>query len=645
MVRYRAITRLLMTLLSGLALAVAVACGGEAATPTSPPTATSPPPTATSSQSDGVATVTPVPDTMADMRTDYINYVTSHPGYKPEWGTPKYGGTLRLTGPSTPTSFIHSLGWGAFINGQMMQHNSLLKFDPWLEHDAGGVICDLCESYSVSADGLTYTFRLHEGVKFQSEGWGKDKGAPGFGEELTCEDVKASMDWFFAPGDGGDAGTRTYGPRYIPEYAGITCPDGAQGYAGVMTFNRFRNDTLGNLGIGIPIWNKEYRTWMDAEYNQVQETAKEEGYLINMGTGPFIAVSADVDTVLVTRKNPNYWVDGAPFVDGIEFYPIEDYNTKFASWVTGKVDHVGHGSSGLTKAQVKQVQDSYPDFTINIVNYNHISQLPMNPLRPPFDNWKVRQAVNLALDRGSWNSFNTVGDIKMSTPMYFMHPISPFGLPAEKIGDEPGYRSAMKDDDIAEANRLLDEVFGPGNRPGDTEITIWTLLSRREIGVWALDQFSEKLGWDLDAKFIERGAYSSNFSEQTYVLQPNAAPTHGMSVQSDPGALFWDIASGWGNKYYFFQGWKGEDEGKSLGAENDRVDALIEELNYTLDPDRRRELATYLERYYVEERTTVAFLGSMNVAWGTAPRMQGTNFPGIGTQGNWGLTTRWWLSE
>ena len=115
---------------------------------------------------------------------------------------------------------------------------------------------------------------------------------------------------------------------------------------------------------------------MDAEHPAIQSTGEEIGYLLDMGTGPQIPASWEPDVVLKTRTNPNYWIEGALFVDGYEFYPILDYNTKFTSFITGKIDHAGHGSSGLTEAQVKQIQEKYPDYTVHEVEYNHISHCP-----------------------------------------------------------------------------------------------------------------------------------------------------------------------------------------------------------------------------------------------------------------------------
>lgn len=41
------------------------------------------------------------------------------------------------------------------------------------------------------------------------------------------------------------------------------------------------------------------------------------------------------------RQNPNYWKEGLPFVDGIEYLVIQDANTRFAAFVTGKIDNKG----------------------------------------------------------------------------------------------------------------------------------------------------------------------------------------------------------------------------------------------------------------------------------------------------------------
>src|SRR6266581_3527703 len=66
-------------------------------------------------------------------------------------------------------------------------YNTLVMFDP---HNYPKVIGDLATSWTVSADGLTYTFTLHQGVKFHD------------GSELTSADIKTSWDKIVFPPEG-----------------------------------------------------------------------------------------------------------------------------------------------------------------------------------------------------------------------------------------------------------------------------------------------------------------------------------------------------------------------------------------------------------------------------------------------------------
>lgn len=659
MLRYLATTRLLVAMISGFALTVAVACGGDAATPTSPPTATSlptatsPAPTATApttgvptatSPAMVAATATAVPDVEIDQTKEWVNYLLNHPGYKPEWGTPQYGGIIKWAGPRAPSRWVGSyMGWGAFASGGFQAYNSLLMQDPWLPSRAAQ-ICDLCESFEVSADGLTYTFQLHQGVKFAPEGWGLDKGAPAesYGAELTCEDVRASMEWLSNPPDVEAASfTRRY-KTYWGHFANATCPDGADGYTVIFEFSYFRAATMSWLGAGMQIWNKEYREWMDTAHPGIESTANPEGYLIQMGTGPFIPTSADNQSVVKVKKNPNYFREGAPFADGYEFFFIPDYNTKFASLLTGKVHQVGHGSSGLTKAQVAQVQNDYADkVEMHPVQYNHIQVFMLNPLRPPFDDWNVRWAVNLALDRGDWLEFQTVKDVSMASPAFYFHPAGGWSIPVEEFQTFPGFNPATKDQDIAEANRILDETFGSGVRPRTDQYVI-QLLSRREPSLWGLDFFKQKLGWEFDVKYLD--SYGTVQTECTYTIRTEASTVMENTISAGYGDALGGIHSErTGKEDCYIYGYKGT--GRASDEEVARIDAMIEEADSTLDLARRAVLLRELELYMGNERLTSATLGTMNPVWATLKTLSGVKFNAIGTTGQWPLTARTWLNN
>jgi ABC-type transport system substrate-binding protein len=589
------------------------------------------------------ATATPVPEVAADFRKDWVNYLLNHPGYKPAWGTPQYGGTARWTGISaTTTSWLSGYpGWGCCAQGSMEAYNGLLAMDPW-GSIRDGPICDLCESWSVSADGLTYTFKLRQGVKFQSEGWGKDKGAPAeaYGAELTCEDVKASHEWIASPPATELLSFASRHRSYFAHFKDVTCPDGPNGYTAVLNFKYYKNATTATLASGVRIWNKEYREWVDAQWPGIMTTAKEEGYLLQHGTGPFIPTFGDSYRVMKSKKNPNYFIEGAPFLDNFESFLIGDPNTKFASLLTGKLTSIGPGSSGITKPQAIQVQTTYRDkIELYVMPYNHIQVLMLNPLRPPFDDWKVRWAVNLALDRQDWIRFQKAGDAPMASPAWYFHPDNGWNIPEKEFSTFPGFRQDKKDEDIAEANRLLDEAFGKGVRPRVDQYVI-TLFSRREPSLWGIDFFRKHLNWEFNVKYVD--TYGPIANECLYTLRTEASTVMQQTLSAAPGDAIQGIHSRQTTQPpCYIRGNKTGD----LDADIARIDALIEEADSTLDDARRAKLLREIELYMGNERLTSATLSSMNPAWANTFRQKGNKWIEIAPTVLYRVLDRIWMAE
>ena len=586
-------------------------------------------------------TATEVPQENLDYRDDWLNFLLNHPGYKPEWGQPQYGGIYETADPRPATRFQTALGYGALSRWQFAAHNSLLMQDPWgTIRDAP--ICDLCKSFEVSADGRTYTFKLREDVQFHETGWAKDQGAPGFGTELACEDIKASHEWFANPPPETRDTYITFGEFYMGHLDIVLCPDGPDGKTAVMRFDRARNGTLGWLAAGIAIWDKEYREWMDAHYPGVQSMAVPEGYMINMGTGPFIPLTAYPQVVMESRKNPNYWLTGAPFIDGMENHIIPDYDTKFAALVTGVIHQAGHGSMGITKAQVQQVQEYHSDVVeLQIVQYHLQQHFLLNHLRPPFDDWNVRHAVQLALDRQDWHEYATFGEAEMSAPYLVLHSDSGWGIPIEEFQQFPGMNPATKDADIAEANRLLDEAFGSGNRPRIDQY-VWELPSRREVSLWGLDFFKKHFNWEFEVQYVD--SYGNIQTECRYTIRSEASPTYGQTYIGHAIDGLWKIHSQWRDREICRDdpGWTGR--GPIPEEEWARLDGLIEELDATLDRKRGEEITRELELYLYESAVHTP-LGIMNVAWPNRREAKGVRYYNLGTYSQQRLHDRIWLVE
>src|ERR1044071_6039638 len=103
---------------------------------------------------------------------------------------PRSGGELVFVVPSEPPSYdAHQEETFGVIHPMAPLYSTLLKVDPF---DKSGTkpFGDLAESWTISKDGVTYTFKLRRGVKFHD------------GSEMTSKDVKATYDRIVNPPQG-----------------------------------------------------------------------------------------------------------------------------------------------------------------------------------------------------------------------------------------------------------------------------------------------------------------------------------------------------------------------------------------------------------------------------------------------------------
>ena len=108
---------------------------------------------------------------------------------------PRHGGELVFVVPSEPPSYdAHREETFGVIHPLAPHYNGLLRVDP-NDRSAARVVGDLAESWTISKDGRTYTFKLRRGVKFHD------------GSTMTAEDVKFTLDRIWEKGGLGDGQT------------------------------------------------------------------------------------------------------------------------------------------------------------------------------------------------------------------------------------------------------------------------------------------------------------------------------------------------------------------------------------------------------------------------------------------------------
>ena len=512
MLRNTSMARLLVAVLATAMLAVALACASEDPEATSEPTAV--PPTATPPQIVTQPTATPVDGgTMADL-TWMERYLES-PGYDPEWGDPKTGGTFVFGAQLDVSRFTPAEQGCCYYHGcyRGLPWNSLFRIDPWTG-DLGAIEGDLVESWEMAEDGLSLTMQLREGVTFfhdipeQSPLPAEYNGGQIAGDEFVCEDAVATYERNVTPPDWE---TRlTAGRVDLSHLENMTCPDGPRGHTFVMHFSEPRGKTLGVLaGRAAVVLDKDVVQWLydwgEREGSAFMDNEVPGNFYSMHGTGPFMPVDINLNVSTDFVANPNYFREGLPLIDAYRNVVIKDIGSRFTALATGKIHYMGEGSWSMTPGQAEQ---AIRDFSGRIVinnQLNHWARTIAFGANAPWDDVRVRRAIHLALDRDQWLDFYRIAGYEGMKLANSFAPGTYYAPTEEEIRTWPGYRQP-KDEDVAEANRLMDEVFGPGERPSAQCMATVTNQSDIDACEFVIDTLKKNLNMTVSSDFGENAA-------------------------------------------------------------------------------------------------------------------------------------------
>lgn len=242
-----------------------------------------------------------------------------------------------------------------------MLYNTLLKFA-----DDGSVVGDLAESWSVSDDGLTWTFNLKQGVKFHN------------GKELTAADVKATYERAMSAEAGGLRTT-----EIIKMFTAVEAPDT---YTVTITTDKPygpMESLMCNMSLGI----------MDADY--IEQYGLDLGYSVEgcNGTGPYTLTEWVRDSSITLTKFEDYFGDPA-YIPTIQYVIIPEAASRVMALESGEVDVIPN----LTSDDVATLE-SNPDITIYKQPSVGQRLFRFGCDDPIISNTKVRQAISYAIDR------------------------------------------------------------------------------------------------------------------------------------------------------------------------------------------------------------------------------------------------------
>jgi len=648
-------------LLAAVVAIVALACAGDSATPTSepttaaPPTATSPAPVATAvpeatSPAPVGATATAVPEatsTAAPVPTTditslpWIERLMVSPGYKAEWGTPKTGGILQMGMPKNPGNIRFHTTTTTPGPHASNPYNGLLRFDPWVGLDS--LITDMAKSWNMSDDGLTLTLELEEGILFQDNPYADDipasyNGGLIRGDEFTCEDVKASVEFYVTPP--AHETRMSYGPPRLGHMNSVTCPAGVLGYTAVMNFDMALSKTMTEVAEGhMAMMDKEYIEWMNELHPAFRDNNSPERFLWLAGYGAFVPVEFQPDIITKYLRNPTYWREGLPLLDGIDLLILKDGTTRFTALATGQVQYFGHGSYGMLPGQVAQAQRDFADkITVHTAQHNFGYGIQYNFSRSPWNIREVRQAIQLAVNRDDWLLFRESGSYAGVLLVGSLAPGTPYSFTEEELRTWPGMRQP-KDADIEAANVLLDGVFGPGER-FSSECNVNNTQNDIDMCLFFMDQMARSLEIDLQIEIHEWAVGASNSLAGLYDAR---AGSNGYTGTGDPDEDFF------GSNY--LPGATNPSTIRALQAMMDAEPVLYQQYmdmgvaqSTIMDVAERKAAVQEMEKLMFEELILETMLGWNNMFFATTPELRGYVLFKFQGSSIWSNYERLWLN-
>ncbi|MBS0969704.1 glutathione ABC transporter substrate-binding protein GsiB [Chimaeribacter arupi] len=221
----------------------------------------------------------------------------------------------------------------------------------------------LADSYQVSSDGLAYTIKLHPGVKFQD------------GTDFNAEAVKVNLDRASNP----DSRLKRY--NLFKMIASTEVVDPATVKITLKApFSAFINNLAHPSAVMIsPAALAKY--------------GKEIGFH-PVGTGPYQFVAWNQTDYVKVKKFDGYWKPGLPKLDSITWRPVVDNNTRAAMLQTGEADFaypIPYEQAAILKKNAKLDLVTTPSILQRYISFNVTQK--------PFDNLKVRQAINYAINK------------------------------------------------------------------------------------------------------------------------------------------------------------------------------------------------------------------------------------------------------
>lgn len=470
----------------------ATACGGSSAT-------TAPSAAAPSASQGSAATQAP-----AESQAAASQAATQAPAESQAASTPQMGGKITTAIEGEPASVDPAFDYD-FVSGLATSSitEPLLVF---CEQDTK-VCPNLAESYEISPDGMTYTLKIRQGVQFSD------------GTPMTVDDVVFSLNRIRDPKLG------SYVGWMLAKVKDVQAPD-----ASTVVITLSEPDALFEYALASTaahVVSKAFVTKAGKDYGTAA--------VGSIGTGPFKLDTWKTGDYQRLVRNDTYWnkANGGPYLDEITIKILPEPTTRVAGLQTGEIDYLINNVPSDQYATVQSIEG----VNLTFIPSYYGEWITMNVQAAPFDNVKVRQALNYAFDKKSVRQLYYGADA-LDTKATLVNPtLWTFEKDAwQSAWDQlPSY-----DQDLAKAKQLLDES-GVADQLNGKTIAYYESTPSIKGAAEAFIADMAKVGITIEAKKVTYqesvsmqfgdhtnydlfvGSWGSDFPDPSGNLRPNFA--------------------------------------------------------------------------------------------------------------------------
>ena len=471
--------------------------------------------------------------------------------------TPKRGGTLRMTVLSDPLHFDpqQTISFVTMVPLSFAYSRLLkVKAGPSVKPMTYPVEPDLAESWAQPND-TTYIFKLKKGVRWHPK-------PPVNGRELTAEDVKYTYERFL---------TITGNPnKPVLEY--VDRIDAVDKHTVKFTLkepNAWFLDLLASTS-----------TWIIARecVEKFGDLKKVESVV---GTGPWMLERWEPNVKLVYVRNPNYFVSGLPYADGVELLIDKDPSSRLAAWLSGKTDFGPEYQHAVRWLDAPVAKQRKPGLQTAEYTWLTSGSIGFKLGNPPFNDLRVRRAMarasnvaevfeSLAFSQGHWTPNPAV-------PAGF----ADWSIPIDQLGPEG---RKLYEFSTPEARRLLAEAGHPNGFKTTVEAAATVYGPDYDDFVQITLKNWKAAGIDADLKLKEYGAFISS------------------TIFGKFDGMFIGLRGAWADPEAYFYRWFVPGQPLNVWGVNDaKLTDMIKLQRRTFDVAKRKQIVFDIQRYLADQ--------------------------------------------